>query len=621
MEDTLRLALVGNPNSGKSSLFNALTGSRQKVGNYPGVTVERRAGLLTAPDGRSIEIVDLPGTYSLTPNSPDEVVTHDALMGTSQIEHAPEAVVCVVDATNLRLHVRFVLELKRLGIPIVIALNMMDLAARDGIEIDPGLLSKALGLPVIPTVAVRRSGVKDLVESLNAEAWKKLWTAYPKPVRATDAPPSVRSLQKEARRIASIATVKEGVENVLTRRTDAVVLHPVIGPVILLSVLFVMFQAVFAWAEQPMEWIDAAVVGLQQIVLQSLPDGLFRSLVVDGILAGVGSVVIFLPQILILFAFIIVLEASGYMARAAFLMDRLMTLAGLNGRAFIPLLSSFACAIPGIMAARTIDNPRDRLTTIMVAPLMTCAARLPVYTLIIAAFIPNTTVFGGVGLQGLVMFGLYLAGIVSALVVAGVLKRTLTKGAPPRLLLELPKYQVPHIRDLFIGLVERARLFLRRAGTIILFSMILLWGLASFPAPPPNATEPDIFYSAAGKVGRALEVVFAPIGFNWEISVALVPGMAAREVAVGALGTVYSLSGSEDAVASSLATVLQSAWSLPTALAFLAWYVFAPQCLSTLAVARRETNSWGWTVFMFGYLFTLAYVAAGATYWISRALI
>ncbi|MEQ9111875.1 MAG: ferrous iron transporter B [Rhodospirillaceae bacterium] len=621
MEDALRLALVGNPNSGKSSLFNALTGSRQKVGNYPGVTVERRAGLLTAPDGRSIEIVDLPGTYSLTPNSPDEVVTHDALMGTSQIEQAPEAVVCVVDATNLRLHVRFVLELKRLGIPIVIALNMMDLAARDGIEIDPGLLSKELGLPVIPTVAVRRSGVKDLVESLNAEVWKKLWADYPAPVRATDAPPSVRSLQKEARRIASIATVKEGVENVLTRRTDAVVLHPVIGPVILLSVLFVMFQAVFAWAEQPMEWIDAGVVGLQQIAVQSLPDGLFRSLVVDGILAGVGSVVIFLPQILILFAFIIVLEASGYMARAAFLMDRLMTLAGLNGRAFIPLLSSFACAIPGIMAARTIDNPRDRLTTIMVAPLMTCAARLPVYTLIIAAFIPNTTVFGGVGLQGLVMFGLYLAGIVSALIVAGVLKRTLTKGAPPRLLLELPKYQVPHVRDLFIGLVERARLFLRRAGTIILFSMILLWGLASFPAPPPNATEPDIFYSAAGKVGRALEVVFAPIGFNWEISVALVPGMAAREVAVGALGTVYSLSGSEDAVASSLATVLQSAWSLPTALAFLAWYVFAPQCLSTLAVARRETNSWGWTVFMFGYLFTLAYVAAGATYWISRALI
>jgi ferrous iron transport protein B len=621
MADAFRLALVGNPNSGKSSLFNALTGSRQKVGNYPGVTVERRAGSLTTPDGRAIEIVDLPGTYSLTPNSPDEVVTHEALMGTSQIEHAPDAVLCVVDATNLRLHIRFVLELKRLGIPIVIALNMMDMAARDGIEIDPERLSQELGVPVIPTVAVRRSGVKDLVASLTADAWEKLWAASPPPVRATDAPPPLRRLQKEARRIASVATVKEGVENILTRRTDAVVLHPVIGPVILLSVLFVMFQAVFAWAEQPMEWIDAAVVGLQQVALQSLPDGLFRSLVVDGILAGVGSVVIFLPQILILFAFILLLEASGYMARAAFLMDRLMTLAGLNGRAFIPLLSSFACAIPGIMAARTIDNPRDRLTTIMVAPLMTCAARLPVYTLIIAAFIPNTTVFGGVGLQGLVMFGLYLAGIVSALIVAGVLKRTLTKGAPPRLLLELPKYQVPRLRDLLIGLIERARLFLRRAGTIILFSMILLWGLASFPAPPPNATEPDIFYSAAGKIGRALEVVFAPIGFNWEISVALVPGMAAREVAVGALGTVYSLSGSEDAVASSLATVLQSAWSLPTALAFLAWYVFAPQCLSTLAVARHETNSWGWTVFMFGYLFALAYMAAGATYWISRALI
>ena len=369
-----------------------------------------------------------------------------------------------------------------------------------------------------------------------------------------------------------------------------------------------------------MEWIDSGVIALQQVVLEVMPNGVLRSLIVDGVLAGVGSVIIFLPQILILFAFILVLEASGYMARAAFLMDRIMTLAGLNGRAFIPLLSSFACAIPGIMAARTIDNPRDRLTTIMVAPLMTCAARLPVYTLIIAAFIPNTKVFAGIGLQGLVMFGLYLIGIISALVVAGILKRTLTKGAPPRLLMELPKYQVPRLRDLLLGLFERARLFLRRAGTIILSSMIVLWGLASFPGPPADATQPDIFYSAAGKIGRGLEVVFAPIGFNWEISVALVPGMAAREVAVGALATVYSLSGSEDAVVSSLADVLQTAWSLPTALAFLAWYVFAPQCLSTLAVARRETNSWRWTAFMFGYLFALAYVAAGATYWISKAL-
>lgn len=621
MSEGLKIALVGNPNSGKSSLFNALTGSRQKVGNYPGVTVDRRAGQFTAPDGRLINVVDLPGTYSLTPNSPDEVVTRDALLGDSDFETPPDAIVCVADATNLRQHIRFTLELKRLGKPIIVALNMMDLTARDGIEIDPIRLSQELGMPVIPTVAVRRAGVQDLIQSFDKTEWDALWKNMPPAPAASGSPPPVRELQKEARRIASEVMVNEGLEHALTRRLDAVVLHPVLGSFVLLGILFFMFQAVFAWAEAPMDWIDASVVVLQKLAMTYLPDGLFQSLIVDGVLAGVGSVVIFLPQILILFAFILVLEASGYMARAAFLMDRIMTLAGLNGRAFIPLLSSFACAIPGIMAARTIDNPRDRLTTIMVAPLMTCAARLPVYTLVIAAFIPNTTVVAGVGLQGLVMFGLYMAGIISALIVAAILKRTLTKGAPPRLLLELPKYQVPRLRDLIIGLFERGRLFIRRAGTIILFSMIVLWGLASFPAPPPDATEPDIFYSAAGKVGRALEVVFAPIGFNWEISVALVPGMAAREVAVGALGTVYSLSGEEDAVASSLAGVLQSAWSLPTALAFLAWYIFAPQCLSTLAVARRETNSWGWTAFMFGYLFALAYIAAGATYWTAVALL
>ena len=621
MEAVLRLALVGNPNSGKSSIFNSLTGSRQKVGNYPGVTIERRAGSFSAPDGRSVEVIDLPGMYSLTPHSPDEVITHDVLAGESTLETEPDAIVCVVDATSLRLHIRFVLELKRLGKPLLVALNMMDLATRDAIEIDHHRLAQDLGVPVVPTVAVRRSGIADLIHSFSADAWSDLWRDYPAPQATTGDDPTMRELQKEARRIAAAATVREGYEHALTRRLDAVVLHSVAGPLILLSLLFMMFQAVFAWAEAPMAWVDAGVITLQQLAIQTLPQGLFQSLIVDGVLAGVGSVVIFLPQILILFTFILILEASGYLARAAFLMDRIMTMAGLNGRAFIPLLSSFACAIPGIMAARTIESPRDRLTTIMIAPLMTCSARLPVYTLIIAAFIPNTMVFAGIGLQGLVMFGLYLVGIASALLVAAVLKRTLTKGAPPRLLLELPKYQVPRVRDLVIGLFERGRLFVRRAGTIILSSMIVLWGLASFPSPPADATKPDIFYSAAGSVGRALEVVFAPIGFNWEISIALVPGMAAREVAVGALGTVYSLSGSEDAIASSLAGVLQTAWSLPTALAFLTWYIFAPQCLSTLAVARRETNSWGWTFFMFGYLFALAYVTAGATYWVTKALL
>ena len=621
MDNNLRLALVGNPNSGKSSLFNALTGSRQKVGNYPGVTVERRAGSFTTADGRMVDVVDLPGTYSLSPHSPDEAITRDILIGTSTLERPPDAIVCVIDATSLRFHIRFILELKTLGIPILVALNMMDLANRNAIEIDQARLAQELGVPVIPTVAVRRAGITDLINAFSTDAWVALWQAFPGSQSAQGDLSTTRQLQSEARRIATAATLHEGFEHALTRRLDVAVLHPVAGPVLLLLVLFVMFQAVFSLAEAPMEWIDGGVVTLQQLALATLPDGLLRSLIVDGVLAGVGSVVIFLPQILILFAFILALEASGYMARAAFLMDRIMTMVGLNGRAFIPLLSSFACAIPGIMAARTISNPRDRLTTIMVAPLMTCAARLPVYTLIIAAFIPNDTVMGGVGLQGLVMFGLYLVGIVSALVVAAVLKRTLTKGAPPRLLLELPKYQVPRLRDLLIGLFERGRLFVRRAGTIILMSMIVLWGLASFPGPPPDADQPDIYYSAAGSVGRALAVVFAPIGFNWEISVALVPGMAAREVAVGALGTVYSLSGSEDAVASSLATVLQRSWSLPTALAFLAWYIFAPQCLSTLAVARRETNSWGWTLFMFGYLFALAYTAAGATFWTATAFL
>jgi ferrous iron transport protein B len=332
-------------------------------------------------------------------------------------------------------------------------------------------------------------------------------------------------------------------------------------------------------------------------------------------------VIIFLPQILILFFFILMLEQSGYMTRAAFLMDRLMASVGLNGRAFIPLLSSFACAIPGIMAARAIDTPRDRLTTILIAPLMTCAARLPVYTLIIAAFIPNTSVAPGIGTQGLVMFGLYVAGIVSALVVAAVLKLTVTKGIPQPFLMELPKYQVPAVRDVVLGLIDRARAFLYRAGTIILTCMVVLWVLASFPPPPADAMEAAIRYSFAGIIGRGLEYVFAPIGFTWEIAIALVPGMAAREVAVAALGTVYALSGSEEAVTESLVATLQGAWSLPTALAFLAWYVFAPQCLSTLAVARRETNSWRWPLFMFGYLFVLAYVAAGLTYWSARALI
>jgi ferrous iron transport protein B len=616
----MRLALVGVPNCGKSSLFNALTGSRQKTGNYPGVTVERRSGQLVTEDGRRIEVVDLPGTYSLDPSSPDQEITRDVLLGRQAGETAPEAILCVVDATNLRVHLRFVLELRQLGRPIVVALNMMDLAHRHGIEIDVDRLSRELAVPVVPTVAVRRGGLAELLKRLPMELGeaRRGDVAADPPYRRPRLE-DVRALQQEARRIAALAIVHEGVAFRATRRIDNVVLHRIAGPLLLFGLLFLMFQAVFAWAETPMAWIDAGIVWLQQATVSALPEGWLASLIADGVLAGVGSVVIFLPQILILFAFILLLEQSGYMARAAFLMDRLMAGVGLNGRAFIPLLSSFACAIPGIMAARAIDTPRDRLTTILIAPLMTCSARLPVYTLIIAAFIPNTLVGPGIGLQGVVMFGLYMAGIVGALVAAALLKLTVIRGLPQPFLMELPKYQLPVLRDVVLGLFERARIFLRRAGTIILVCMLVLWVLASFPAPPPDATDAAIRYSYAGMIGRVLEVFFAPLGFTWEIAIALVPGMAAREVAVGALGTVYALSGSEEAVADSLVATLQGAWSLPTALALLAWYVFAPQCLSTLAVARRETNSWRWTLFMFGYLFVLAYIAAGLTYWIARA--
>ena len=625
MNRSLCLALVGNPNSGKSSLFNALTGSHQKVANYPGVTVERHWGVWQSADGMTVDVIDLPGSYSLNPRSPDEEITRRVVQGEQEGETKPDAILCVIDATNLWRHLRFVLELKQLGLPVIVALNMMDLARRDGIEFDIEALARELGVPVLPSVATRRAGMEDFLEGLpgHLRAIEEGFISS----RATEAvpePADIRSLQREARRIAGIAVLAEGTGHKATRQLDAIVLHPVVGPLLLLATVFLMFQAVFSWAQTPMDWINASIVSIQGWVnsgLWAFPGGgWMQSLLSDGILAGVGSVIVFLPQILILFSFILVLEQTGYMARAAFLMDRTMGAVGLSGRAFIPLLSSFACAVPGIMATRTIEHARDRLTTILIAPLITCSARLPIYTVIIAAFIPNRDVAGGFGLQGIVMFVLYLAGILSAMAVAWILKRTMTRGASQSFMMELPKYQMPHPRDVLLGLWQRASIFLRRAGGIILSAMIVLWALASFPAPPVDATGPAIRYSIAGWIGRGLEVIFAPIGFNWEISVALVPGMAAREVAIAALGTIYSLSGSDDAVAHSLVGTLQNAWSLPTALAFVTWYVFAPQCLSTLAITKRETNSWRWPIFMFCYMFGLAYVAAGIVYYTASAL-
>jgi ferrous iron transport protein B len=615
--ESLRVALVGVPNCGKTALFNRLTGSRQKVANYAGVTVERKEGSFVGPLLRRLyRVLDLPGSYSLTPTTLDEAITRDFLLGRLAGEAAPEFVVCVVDATNLRLNLRLVLELRDLGVPMIVALNMSDLASDRGVRLDRDMLARELGVPVVETVAVAASGHEQLVAALEAAVHPGV--APPREWRD----PSfehIQQTQREVRRILAAVGYTEPARTHALRRLDALVMHPLAGPVILAVLLFFVFQAVFSWATLPMELIGSGVAWLSAQLTGALPDGALRSLLVDGVIAGAGSVLVFLPQILILFLFILVLEDTGYLPRAAYLLDRLMGSVGLSGRAFIPLLSSFACAVPGIMATRTIPNVRDRIATIMVAPLMTCSARLPVYALVIAAFIPNRPV-GPFNLQGLVLFTLYVVGILAAMAVAWGLKRTALRSSYHPLLLELPEYHWPHFRSLAIGLWERAKVFVGRVGTIILALMIVLWFLSSYPAAPAGAPGPAIQYSYAGSLGRALEHVFAPIGFNWQISLALVPGLAAREVAVGALGTVYSLSATGDDVSATLAPMIAGTWSLATALSLLAWFVFAPQCLSTLVVVRRETNSWRYPLLMTSYLFALAYIAAFVTYRVALAL-
>ncbi|MBP1474183.1 ferrous iron transport protein B [Frateuria sp. MAH-13] len=610
----LRIALVGNPNCGKTALFNQLTGGRQKVANYAGVTVERKEGRFVAPSGRVLQLLDLPGTYSFDAASPDEQITRDVCEGRYPGEPAPDLIVCVADATNLRLHLRFVLEVKRLGRPVVLALNMMDTARRRGIVIDVPALQRLLGVPVVETIAVRRGGAKALINRVDGDV------PVAAPVQADD-PASRNDLHAQVRALMAATVIMPRATDAVDDAIDRWALHPVFGLGILAVLMFLIFQAVFSWAQPLMDAIEAGVGTLGTWVTSALPpQSALHSLLNDGIFAGLGAVLVFLPQILILFLFILVLEESGYLPRAAFLLDKLMFKAGLTGRAFIPLLSSFACAIPGIMATRSITDPRDRLTTILVAPLMTCSARLPVYTLLIAAFIPHRTVWGVFNLQGVVLFTLYVAGIVSALAVAFVIKRFRKDKSEHALLMELPSYRLPNVRDVALGLWERAKIFLKRVGGIILALTVILWFLSSFPGPPPGASGPAIDYSLAGRLGHALHYVFAPIGFNWQICIALVPGLAAREVAVSALGTVYAMSGSDDTIANQLGPLIAHQWSLATALSLLAWYVFAPQCMSTLAVIRRETNSWRNVAITAGYLFGLAYLASLLTYQIARAL-
>ncbi|WP_338426963.1 ferrous iron transporter B [Sphingopyxis kveilinensis] len=608
------IAIVGNPNAGKSSLFNALTGARQKIANYPGVTVERKAGHASFADGRPLSLIDLPGTYSLTPASLDEAVTRDVILGKQAGETRPDALIIVLDAANLDNHLCFALELLALNLPTVVALNMVDLAQRDGLTLDAERLSRELGVPVVPTVAVRRRGLPELLAAVDGAI-----RAH-QPRSAAAAPPNDASLHQRARAIARAAIVSETPVRRWTQRVDNIVLHPVFGMAILLALMFVMFQAVYAWAGPPADALEGLVGAAQAWVVDTIPPNFLRDLVVEGLLAGVGAVVVFLPQILILFLFILLLEASGYMTRAAFLMDGLMGKVGLSGRGFIPLLSSFACAVPGIMATRAIPDEKDRLTTILIAPLMTCSARLPVYALIIAAFIPNRGVGGtGIGLQGLVLFGLYISGIVGALIVAFALRRTVAKGTGAGFMMEMPRYQLPRLRDIALGLWQRAWIFLRRAGTIIALTTVVLWLLLTFPKAPEGQSQVE--YSVAGRIASGLEVVVAPIGFNHDIALALIPAMAAREVAVSAMATANAIDagGDEEAMAETLGQRLQGKWSLATALAFLAWFVFAPQCISTIAITRRETNGWKWPLFMVGYLFALAYAAAGITYWTAVA--
>ena len=612
-------ALVGTPNSGKTSLFNALTGSRQKVANYPGVTVERKAGVLETPSGHRVHLIDLPGTYSLRGRSPDEEITRDVVLGRLASEATPDLLLCVADATNLRVALRLVIELKRVGRRLMLVLNMIDIARRRGIEIDLDRLSRELGVPVVTSTAVRRGGTEELLRRMDdmaAGKWEQPGENTWKPLT----PGELRAAQREADRVIAAAVGVPVRPDTVSGRVDAVLLHPVAGLIILLCVLFVMFQAVFAWAKPVMDLIQSGFDAMGAAANDALPAGLLQSFIQNGVIAGVGSVIVFLPQILILFLFILLLEDLGYMGRAAFLMDRIMGGAGLHGRAFIPLLSSFACAIPGIMATRVIDNRRDRLTTILVAPLMTCSARIPVYTLIISAFVPATELWGWVSLQGLVMFGLYTAGIISALAVSFVAKHLfLQENHTPPFMLELPAYKLPSVRSVALGLYTRAWMFLQRAGTTIFAMMVLIWFLASFPRPPEGAEGPAINFSLAAMIGHALQPVLAPIGFNWQIGVALIPGMAAREVAVAALGTVYSIEGGKEAY-EQIGQALASKWSLATALAMLAWYIFAPQCASTLAMIRRETASWKWMAITFAYMLTLAYVAAFMTYNIAVAL-
>lgn len=602
--NTKNIALVGNPNCGKTSLFNTLTGTRQKVANYAGVTVERKEGFFKLPSGDTVRVLDLPGTYSLKPSSLDEEVTRAVCFGELKGEVIPDIFVCVVDATNLHLHLSLVLEVRALNRPMLLVLNMMDEVRKRGISIDTSKLSQLLGIPVVESIAVKTKGIQGLLTQLDQ---KNLFISpYHSDLNHFD---QIKDITKQV-------ILKNDNGDKRTAFLDKIFLHPFFGLLILTFTMFVMFQAVFIWAQPFIAFIENSITWFSGAVGPLISHQLLRSLIVDGVIAGAGSVLAYMPQILILFFFILVLEESGYLPRAAFLLDKLMSKAGLSGRSFIPLLSSFACAIPGIMATRSISSERDRLATIMIAPLMTCSARLPVYALLIAAFIPNKLVYGWLSLQGLVLFGLYMSGILSALLVSLFLKLVRKDKTESIFIFELPTYRIPDVRNVALGLYDRATIFLKRVGGIIVALSILLWFLVTFPLPPDNPTMPPINYSIAGRLGHLIHPIFAPIGFTWEICIALIPAMAAREVIIAALGVIYAMSGDENAVTQTLLSQISGpdGWGLATGMSLLVWFIFAPHCLATLATIRRETGSWKQPTIMAIYLFSLAYLFSFITY-------
>ena len=613
-------ALLGAPNCGKTVLFNGLTGAHAKVANYAGVTVDRREGRFTSD--REVRLIDLPGTYSLRTTSPDEAVARDVLLGKYGV--CPDGIIAVADATNLRMTLRMMLELKTLGLPMVISLNLSDVARSRGLKIDARKLSELLGATVLETVAISKSGVQAV--EVAALALPRGQTTKLDPVEAERKLEALDSnvLYEQVEDILSQVVETELTLPSWHRKLDNVVMHPFWGVLILLTILLLVFQAVYTWAAPVMDGIQGLFDAFGEWVGANLSEGLLSDLLVNGVIAGTGSVLVFLPQITILFAFILLLEDSGYLPRAAFLLDNLLSRTGLSGRAFIPLLSSFACAVPAVMSARTIQDPRERLVTIAIAPMLTCSARLPIYALIIAAVIPNQTVWGVFNLQGLTLFALYLAGILSAALTAWVLKwMARSKGNVQQfpLLMELPTFRMPNFKHIATSLWDRVKAFLVRAGTVIFAVSVVLWALTSFPAAPEGATGAAIDYSLAGMLGHLIQPIFAPLGFTWQMCIAMVPGIAAREVVVDALGTVYAVgAGSEDAVSNALIPIVHNNWGIATAFSFLAWYVYAPMCASTLAVIRRETKSARTTFLITFGLLALAYVMAMIVYQITSRI-